>query len=451
MRAYQRAIFTYAREAQHPALFVDMRLGKTLVTVRRIKSDARGTERNLVVGPYSCLYSWARELALESFPERDVVLMSGTRAQRLEALQRDATWFLVNNETHLSVPEIANMHWNEVVLDESTFVKAPPRTNWSKRYGYRDSASKFYTEGFRTADRRWALTGTPAPESELDYFMQLQWLSHDILPFANYWAYRMYCFTKEKHDWLLNERGKELLGRKLAEHCYFLKRADVKLGGRKVYVKRLVQLSERERKTYRTAQREQVLELDDAVLDVTDHSIASYSWLRQLCGGFVKGQHVSTAKLRELERLLLEELARDQVVVWCDFVDEIIFLADYLTNKGVTIEKIWGDVDTSERFRCLERFHRGDSRVIICQPRTMRHGVDFSNADTMIFYSSPLGAETRQQCEDRCVSVAKGGSTLIIDIVCEQTIEEDIYISHIRKESRATMMRRIAQRLREAA
>jgi SNF2 family DNA or RNA helicase len=449
LRTYQRKLFGQCLKMKHPALFVEMRLGKTLITVRRIKSDASGAGRILIVGPYSCLYSWERELLLEGFTNKDIVYVTGPRSQRLDTLNDSrAVWFLANVEARLSVPELCEYAWEEVVLDESTFVKAPPQQKWSKTFGARSNTSKYYTDNFRNVRRRWALTGTPAPESELDYYMQLRWLSHEILPFANYHAFKNEMFaTVFQHDWVLTERGRLYLSRKLAEHCAFLKRKDVDLCGRKIYTKRLVQLDNRTRKMYNTMVREQIMEIDGRVLDVADYSIESYTWARQLLGGFVQGEFVHRVKVDELTAIVCEQLAHEQIVIWCDFTAENIFLVDYLTKKGVPSASITGDVDGADRPDILRAFERGDYRVLVCQPKCMSHGTDMSAADTMIFYSTPLGLERRLQCEDRCYNVSADGSSHIIDIVCENTIEEAIHTSLIRKESKAEMMRRIVMSL----
>jgi DNA helicase IV len=68
----------------------------------------------------------------------------------------------------------------------------------------------------------------------------------------------------------------------------------------------------------------------------------------------------------------------------------------------------------------------------------------------MIFYSTPVG-ETRQQVEDRIITVSDKEPLLYIDLVTEGTIEEDILKSLMLKEGKQEMMRRIVRRLQKEA
>jgi hypothetical protein len=52
---------------------------------------------------------------------------------------------------------------------------------------------------------------------------------------------------------------------------------------------------------------------------------------------------------------------------------------------------------------------------------------------------------TRQQTEDRTIDVDKKDSILIIDLLTKDTVDEDIYLSLIKKESQAQMMARIVK------
>ena len=161
LRLYQRVMLQYCLSVQNPALFVQMRLGKTLVTIRSIR--IRQGRKILIVAPYSALYSWSIELELEQ--EQNTIELYGSRNERLQVLDDQyatGKWFLLNKEGHRILPEIADFSFDIVVIDESTFIKAP----YSTRKG--SQVTRFYCQNFRDAMHRYILTGTPAPESELD-------------------------------------------------------------------------------------------------------------------------------------------------------------------------------------------------------------------------------------------------------------------------------------------
>ena len=63
LRLYQVGALEYCQKVNHPALFMDMRLGKTIVTIRSIINE--GYQRVLVVCPSEVIDVWREELNLE--------------------------------------------------------------------------------------------------------------------------------------------------------------------------------------------------------------------------------------------------------------------------------------------------------------------------------------------------------------------------------------------------
>jgi len=437
LRDYQKIMLKYSLREVHPALFVQMRLGKTIVAIRSVK--IRGSRKILVVAPYSALYGWSLELDLEREQVHGIVELYGTRNERLQALQdqyASSKWFLLNKEGHQVIPEIADYHFDTVIIDESTFIKGPKST-----------VTKFYIDNFRDADHRYILTGTPAPESELDYFCQLQFLDKSIWDEKNFWEFRHKHFAIINYTPYIKPDSSKYLMNTLAKHTFFLTRSDVKLGGRKVYEKRMVQITSKMRKIYEKIEKEFLLDYLD-VQQETIYATTKYIWLRRLCGGFVDREFVSYAKIKELENLLEGELKNEQVVIIAHFVPEVKQIAKYFSKK-YSVGMVYGGVSKRKRPEIYKAFQKGDLDLIVAQPVTIRHGVNLSASDTVVFYSSPEGGETREQVEDRVVNTAKNDSSLIIDLVCQDTIEEDLMKNLVRKEGKQAMMRKLVQRLQK--
>lgn len=430
----------YCLRESNPALFVQMRLGKTIVAIRSVK--LRGSRKILVIAPYSALYGWSLELDAEREQVHGVIELYGTRDERLQDLQSNyasSKWFLLNKEGHLVIPEISEYAFDCVILDESTFIKSP----YSKTKGC--AASRFFIENFRDADHRYILTGTPAPESELDYFNQLRFLEYSNWKENNYWEFRHKHFAIVNYTPYIKPDSSKYLMQTLANKTFFLTRSDVKLGGRKIYEKRMVQLTKKVRKIYEKVEKEFVLEYLGLTQD-TIYATTKHIWLRRLCGGFADREFISYAKIKELESLLASELKNEQVVIIAQFVPEIQQLTKYFSKKYV-VGMIYGGIPKKDRPEIYKKFQAGDLDLIIAQPVTIRHGTNLSASDTIVFYSTPEGGETREQVEDRVVDTSKNDSSLIIDLVCQDTVDEDICKSLVRKEGKQAMMRKMVQRL----
>jgi len=414
---------------------MEMRLGKTLVAIRR--SKMLRIQRALVIAPYSALSGWIRELDLEG--EDPPALLFGTRLQRLKILaeKKDLVkWFLINREGHLSIPEIAQIPWDLVILDESTCIKAP-----------RTKISEFFCSNFRKVKTRMILTGTPAPESDLDYYQQLRFLDPQILPQPNYYDFRFKFFGTIRHETLISPKGSRYISQQLSRYCFFLTRRDVNLGGAKIYERRCVRMDDKSRAAYRKLLRRFVLEYDGEIIDWTVFATTRYIWLRRLCGGFIEDELVNKSKVKDLVYLLKTELKDQSIVIWCKFTKEIDMIYSTLLDEGFTCGRVYGKIMISERNEIQYAFQTEEIKILIAQPECFKHGVDLSQASTLIYYSSPDGLETRQQTEARGDKIGSDDSTLIIDMITLDTIEEDVIESLMKKEGRQEMMRRIVRRI----
>lgn len=437
LRNYQKSALLYCRKVTHPALFMEMRLGKTLVAVRYIKPKAK---KILVVAPYSAFDGWYKELNLEDENNKGIVELTGEKKARrhllFETFDKNK-WFIINREGHLSLPEIAHFKWDAVIVDESHCLK-----------GERTAISKFFIDNFRLVPIRMILTGTPAPEVELNYFNQLQFLNPEIFTENNYYQFKYNNFGIIHHNIMISPKGSRYIAGRLAQYCFFLSRRNVKLGGRKVYEQRFIRMSQKARKIYRTAAKEFILELNGREIDRTIFATTKYIWLRRICGGFVDGRLLFEDKVNELLYLLKTELKNQPVIVICKFIDEVKMVSKIIARRGkLKTGMIYGKVPPKKRREIVKAFQSGKMDCIVAQPETLKLGVDLSVSDTVIFYSSPDGLETRLQIEDRVVNTARNDSSLIIDLIMDKTVEATVYRSLARKEGRQTMMRRIVQEI----
>ena len=447
-RDYQLDALRYSENVYHPAYFIEPRLGKTFITIRDIKRQFSDIGPVLIIAPYSALYGWERELLLEGFNQNDIVYLTGDRAEKEKSIMKSGIFFLINKEAYLSFPEIINFDWQIVVSDEATYLKCTPCVNWSKRYGKRPNISKFYTESFRHVKRRYVLTGTPMTESELDYYMILKFLDPSILGYSNIWAFKHDNFMLiPPHEYAITTKGKDFLTERLSKYCFFLARKDINLGGEQIFQTRKVTLSPKARKIYEKMLDDFILILDETIVDVTEFNLEIISWARSLFGGFIQNEFIFDHKIEELRNLIEGELKNKQLIIWCEFTNEIYLIQKVLNKMGILNNFINGDISPLSRTEIYKSFNRGEYQILIANPHCLQYGVDLSGSEIMIFYSTPLGLETRLQAQDRNITI-QSSESYIIDIVCEGTIEEDFIESLQNKESKRQLIKRIVDRLK---
>jgi SNF2 family DNA or RNA helicase len=430
LREHQQKMLRYSMHVKHPAWFVDPRLGKTLVAIRQCRM--RSLERILIVAPYSALYGWQEQLALDGCESE---MITGDREKRLELLKKWKQFSLFNKEGFLVIPEIGSMPWDAVICDESTFLKSP-----------QSQVSDFYTRNFRNIKMRAIMTGTPAPESELDYFQQLKFLNPNILGHKNYWNFRGTYFKKainDDHLWFISKAGRENLAQALAQNCFFLKRKEVHLGGEKIYQVRKAKLNNHDQKIYNKIEEDFVLALPGEKPQMTKWAMQRFIWMRRFTGGLINNQVVQGLKSDLLIELIDGEFFGEQLIIWCAFIEELQYVFGLLKSRLHKVGCIHGGIQKGQREQIRQSFQRKELQIIVLQPESFKHGTDLSAAETMIYYSSPLGLETREQTEDRFVDITKNDSLLVIDLAIEDTIDEEIIAGLKRKLKRGELMQSI--------
>jgi len=285
------------------------------------------------------------------------------------------------------------------------------------------------------------------PENELDIYQQILFLDPMIFnDVKNFYHFRNKYFKKTVNGWKPTTKSKEMIANKLSKCCYVMSTKDAGLFAKKVYERKTFRLKNNTMKAYRDFVKNFVLKYDDEIYKVTDWVLAQFTSLRQLCSGFLKDpetkeyKFIDNSKANLIIELLQVELLDNQVLIWCDFIHEVDMLSNLLNKNNISNLKIYGKVKKPIRDLRIKDFQNSRVNVLIGNPSCFEEGTTLSNADTTIFYSSPLGSKKRSQTEKRMSNPFKKEVDLVIDLIAEETIEERIIKSHIRKEKRQISM-----------
>lgn len=411
---HQQKAYRFLRKRKRAALFMEMRLGKTLVIIRRLKRLK--LRWILIVAPNSAIGSWFDELRLEG--ETHVADLRGTRSERVNMLGRGCTWNVINKEGFLSLPEIGDVKWDAVILDESTFIKNP-----------RAKVTQFFLKHFKQVPYRYILTGTPNPEGDLDLYCQMQFLNNSFCRCRNYWQFRHEFFAPDTRGfkWTAKLGVSEVIQHNLSLHSFILRRKDVTLGTHKVKEVRHVEFNAELKRVYQILEEEFILDLEGRPEQKLFWKTSQYVFARKLCSGLdTEGRLVWNGKVKELEYLLMNELANDQVVVWFVFNDSIRACQEVLA-KQTSIAALHGEVAIETREQIRQSFIRGEVRVLLLQVKVAEMGMNLSVADTAIYYEEPVSLLSRQQSEDRILSLSKTSPLLYLYLQVPNTVEEDIH------------------------
>lgn len=404
---HQILAYDYCAKTQHPYLAMEMRLGKTLVAVRFLRNKYPGS-KILVIAPMTVLEAWERELVDEG---QYYHVLDASRTTGMDFVKDiEGCWYLINYDALRNRPWVYQMDWQAVVLDESTVARNP-----------KAEITKVLTNNFRKVPTRLCLSGNPAPEGILDWFSQAKFLWDGLLACRNFWDFRNKFFACAGFDWVPMKGSFERIMFALKGSVFFLTRKQAGLGNRRIFERRTVKLPEALRKNYNEMEKSFATEIGDEHVETVWATVRSVH-LAKMAGGW-KGTY--DHKVREVLNLIQGELKGEQVVIWFRFIAEIDSVAGALADVGVAFRRITGADSYEDRKASIQMFRQGAARVVLCQLRAARFGTDLSTSSTAIFFSNEYSSEVRSQAIERIENITKNEPLLILDLVAENTVDED--------------------------
>ena len=166
MHAYQHKAVNFIKKRKSCALFLDLGLGKTIITLTALadfiaKKDAG---KVLIVAPLRVVESvWHQEAAKwEHTQHLTFSAVTGSPKQREQALAKQADIHLINYENLPWLIESNHFNFDTVVFDEFSKMKSTK----AKRF-------KRFKSVMHKAYRVIGLTGTPASNGLLDLYTQI--------------------------------------------------------------------------------------------------------------------------------------------------------------------------------------------------------------------------------------------------------------------------------------
>jgi hypothetical protein len=229
------------------------------------------------------------------------------------------------------------------------------------------------------------------------------------------------------YDWVPALGTRRAIQQEVGKQAILLKLKDVGLGNKVIRLKRYVELPVDARNIYDHAESEWSLGEEQ-----TSWVLVMKTWLARLAGGYPKedcpaGHH--DAKVKEILRLLEQEIEDDRVVIWFRFNDELRAAVTALKKAGYTAAGITGDTPLLLRGARMQSLATGRLRLLCVQIKCGRYGLDMSSASTAIYYSNTYSVNDREQTEKRIEHPKKKKPLTYIDIISRNTVDEDVTAS----------------------
>lgn len=308
---------------------------------------------------------------------------------------------------------------------------------------------------------RIVMSGTPAPNSETEYWAQMKFIGKGIVhdnfyPFRNYYFHleRDVCGRKEfasgqilsklaaqqmfQRGWhySMTTQRRAALMEKITPYAHYARKSECLDLPEQTDEIRLVEMGPKQKAAYTSMKNDLIAEIKNSCV-VAQVALTKIMKLRQIGSGFAiddKGEIAiigENPKLKELENVL-EEAGEQQVIIWCQFQEEVRQIAGVLGDRAVTLYGETKDKDAS-----VKAFKDKSAQYLIAHPRSAGHGLTFVNCSLEIFYSLDYSWELYEQARGRIHRAGQINKCTYVHILCRNTI--DIEILKVLKQKKDAM------------
>jgi len=335
------------------------------------------------------------------------------------------------------------------ILDESSKIKNPKTSNWH--------AVKYLAPLFQF---RYVMSGTPAPNSEQEYWTQVTFLDENIYG-RNFYDFRRkyFEFTKEYKGKIYHVDPTMMRDPRMArmymqqgykytlipsvQDSFFKQMGPVisRLETRDVvdlpsesHIERPFSLNADEKKAYKEMQKDMVATISDSEdVVVTDNVLGKILKLRQISSGFMYSKKTDgtnetirfgNSKLNSLLDLL-EDIGNNQVVIWTTFKEEANQIAKELKKLGKTYTIL--NADTKDKAVAISDFAENKVQYVIANPQTAAHGITWTNCQYEVFYSMDYSWERYHQALHRIMRIGQTKPCFYYYLLANGTKDKSIF------------------------
>jgi len=380
--------------------FMEPGTGKTrmmLEVIRQLNLKKKGT-KFLVVCPLAIIEDVWMNQCKQYTPELRAVNLRDPRMQALIFHNKlDFNIGIINFESFRSLLTLFfQTGYDGLIIDESSKLKDP-----------KSQITRLLIAFSPQVERLYCLSGTPAPNSDLDWWGQLRTIDGSILG-TSFFAFRNRWFSNIGAKWtkyVLKGGQREEMLKRISKVAIFVKKSECLDLPEKIREKRTCTLNVEEETAYKDMMNTLTMELNG--MDISaPAAIAKIMKLRQITAGFIydatKASHkIGESKQEKLDEIL-EELEGQQAIIWIQFQAEAIQIVHRIDkiHKASTSVLI-GGMTAKERTQSIEDFRAGRSQYLIAHPASAGHGLSFVNCHYAIYVSVSYSFETITQSEDR--------------------------------------------------
>lgn len=426
--SYQKYATNFIERNSIAALLLDMGLGKTSITLTAINNllfDYFDAHRVLVIAPLRVAKNtWPEEIEKWShLSDLKYSVVVGTEKERTSALKENADIYIINRENIPWLVEKSKLpfDFDMVVIDELSSFK-----------NYSSKRFKSLMKVRPKVKRIIGLTGTPSSNGLMDLFAEFKILDMGVRLGRFIGQYRNAYFTPDKmngpivYSYKPLPSAEKIIYEKISDITISMKATDHLKMPKLIECETVVQMSEKEKKSYTTLKKELVLSIPNG--EITAANAASLSnKLSQMANGaiYLENKEFVTIHDRKLDALedLIESANGKPLLVTYWFKHDLERIKERFDVR---------EIKTSDDIR---DWNDGKILVAVIHPASAGHGLNLqSGGSTLVWFGLTWSLELYQQTNARLYRQGQKNSVVIHHIITKGTIDEDILKALKRKD-----------------
>ena len=416
---YQQYAIDFLLQHEQAGLFLDMGLGKTVITLTALKQLKKKGEidKTLVVAPKIVAENvWKQEpKKWDHLQDLSFSYILGSPKQREKALKTEADIYVITRDNVAWMVDLLKGNWifDTLVLDELSSFK----NHQSKRF-------KKLREIRPYVKRVIGLTGTPIPNGYMDLWSEMylldigKRLGKYITEYRRnyFYALNRWSFIEYK----LMPGADKIIDQKISDICLSMKAKDYLNLKEPQVIDVTVELSPKEMKAYKEMEREAVLSIDEEVITATSAGIV-VNKLLQLANGAIYTRDQKDYKIihnRKLEALeeLVEQAAGENVIVYYT----------YQHDKERILQK-FPEARILKTEKDVEDWNKGKIKMLVAHPASAGHGLNLQDGGSIaIWFGLNWSLELYQQANARLHRQGQKNTVRIYRIIAENTVDNRV-------------------------
>lgn len=417
---YQQQMIEYIDTHPVAALFLDMGLGKTVITLTAIKNlmyDSFEVKKVLVIAPLRVARdTWPNEIEKwNHLQDLRYSVVVGNQIERQSALKQEVEIYIINREnvTWLIEKSGYQFDFDMVIIDELSSFKSHAAKRFKSLLKVRPFIKRIV-----------GLTGTPSSNGLMDLWAQFRILDKGERLGRFITHYRQRYFDPDQRNGMViysykpKPEAEEAIYNQIEDITVSMKAEDYLDMPDFITNEVVVRLSDKERKVYDEMRKEMIVEVKDKEIDAINAASLSNKLL-QMASGSVYDEQKESVWLHDRKLDALEDLV--------EAANGKPLLVVYWFKHDLTRITQRFDVKVLKTQQDFQDWNKGLIPVALIHPASAGHGLNLqAGGSTLVWFSLTWSLELYQQTNARLYRQGQKESVVVHHIITEDTIDEDV-------------------------